>query len=125
MGFWIFMLCMDLLIPVMMILFGWIFMKKPPKNINGFYGYRTPRSTRNQDTWDFAHKYHGKIWFTWGVILLPVSIMAMLLVYGKEIDTIGNWGGILCYIQLVPMVGSILLTERALKQRFDNYGNKR
>ena len=34
MGFWIFMLIMDLLLPFMMIGFGRYFMKKAPKEIN-------------------------------------------------------------------------------------------
>ena len=41
MGFWIFMLVMDLLIPVTMVFIGKRFQKKPPKEINGIYGYRT------------------------------------------------------------------------------------
>ena len=39
MGFWIFMLVMDLLIPLTMAFFGKRFLKKPPKEINAMYGY--------------------------------------------------------------------------------------
>ena len=41
MGFWIFMLIMDLLLPFTMIGFGRYFMKKAPKEINSVFGYRT------------------------------------------------------------------------------------
>ena len=46
MGFWIFMLIMDLLLPFTMIGFGRYFMKKAPKEINStcavrFYNYTT------------------------------------------------------------------------------------
>lgn len=51
MGFWIFMLMMNLLIPLSMIGFGWMFLKSPPKEINAVFGYRTRRSMLNPDTW--------------------------------------------------------------------------
>ena len=44
MGLWLYMLAVDLLIPLVMVIFGAIFTRRPPKNINGFYGYRTRRS---------------------------------------------------------------------------------
>ena len=63
MGFWIFMLIMDLLIPFTMIGFGKMFLKKAPDQINYVFGYRTSMSMKNQDTWVFAHHYCGKIWY--------------------------------------------------------------
>ena len=39
MGFWIYMLIMDLLLPFTMIGFGRYFMKKAPKEINEMFGY--------------------------------------------------------------------------------------
>ena len=47
MGFWIFMLIMNLLIPVTMIGFGRLFMYKAPGAINVVYGYRTSISMKN------------------------------------------------------------------------------
>lgn len=35
---------------------GILFKKNPPKEINLWYGYRTKRSMRNQERWDFAQK---------------------------------------------------------------------
>lgn len=122
MGFWIFMLVMELLIPGVMIFFGWMFIHKPPKEINSIYGYRTPMSSKNQDTWDFAHRYFGRLWYRAGLMLLPVTLIAMLLVFGRDDDTVGTVGAILCVIQCVPMIGLIIPTERALRKNFDKYG---
>ena len=47
MGFWIFMLVIDLLIPLTMIGFGRLFLKKIPKDINALFGYRTSMSMKN------------------------------------------------------------------------------
>ena len=125
MAFWIFMLCMILLVPLTMICFGRIFLKNPSKEINSIYGYRTPRSTKNIETWKFAHHYSGKLWFQWGVILLPLSILPMFFLLGKSTDEIGTWGSIICLLQIIPLVGVIFPTEAALKKNFDENGNKK
>ena len=80
-------------------------------------------SMKNQDTWVFAHHYCGKIWYICGLILLVVSLIVLLLVMGKSNDAIGNVGGILCVFQMIPLVGSIIPTEIALRKNFDKYGN--
>ena len=66
MEFWIFMLIMDLLLPFTMIGFGRYFMKKAPNEINSVFGYRTSMSMKNKDTWEFDHKYCGKVWYVCG-----------------------------------------------------------
>lgn len=119
MAFWLYMLVMDLLIPATMIGFGRCFLKKAPKEINAVFGYRTPRSMKNRETWEFAHKYCGKVWYVGGLILLPVSVLIMILVIGRDQDCVGTVGGIVCGIQMIPLIGSIFLTERALKKRFE------
>lgn len=123
-GFWIFMLVSDLLIPGMMILFGWLFLNRPPKEINSFYGYRTSMSTKNKDTWDFAHQYFGRLWYRAGWILLPLTAAAMLSVLGKGDGVVGICGGIICGIQCIFMIGMILPTERALRRNFDKNGKR-
>ncbi len=124
MGFWIFMLIVDLLIPFIMIGFGKCFSKTAPKNINILFGYRTTMSMKNEDTWTFAHKYCGKIWFISGLVMLPLSVAVMLFVVGGSEDVVGTVGAILCNIQIIFIIVSIFFTEKALKKTFDKNGNK-
>lgn len=119
------MLIMDLLIPLTMIFFGKMFIRKPPKEVNMFFGYRTSMSMKNKDTWDFAHKYYGKIWYYCGLVTLPLTALAMLMVLGKSEDCIGRAGGMICMIQMIPLVGGILPTELALRKQFDRDGVRR
>ena len=124
-AFWIFMLIMVLLIPGTMLGFGILFTKKAPNNINFVFGYRTARSTKNKNTWNFAHKYIGKLWKTLALIMLPLSIIPLLFVFGSDADTVGAVGWIIVMIQLIPMVAAIFPTEHALKKNFDDFGRKR
>ena len=123
--FWLFTLATDLLIPLVMIGLGRMFLHRPPKTINSGFGYRTTMSMKNQDTWQFAHHYCGKLWFWFGMILLPLSVLPLLFVLGKEIGTIGRVGTVICFAQVVPMVGTIVPTELALKKTFDKNGKRR
>ena len=125
MGFWIFMLVMDLLFPVIMIVMGRYFMKKSPKEINYIFGYRTNMSMKNKDTWNFAHKYIGKLWFYLGLLLIPITVIPMLFVLGGTEDVVGTMGCIICVIALIILIVPIFPTERALKMNFDKDGNRK
>jgi len=123
--FWFFMLVMDLLVPACMLYFGRRFQKKPPKEINSLFGYRTARSMRSQEAWNFAHTYSGRFWYRAGWPTAAVSAVWMVLLFGKEIDAVGASANVLELIQLVPFLAVIPATERALKREFDDLGGKR
>ena len=80
---------------------------------------------KNKDTWEFAHKYCGKVWYVCGMVMLPITVIFMLLVIGKNEDCVGSMGGIICGVQLIPLIGSIFPTEIALKKNFDKNGTRR
>ena len=124
-GFWILMLGTVLLIPLLMLGFGKLFMKKPPQKINHFFGYRTAMSMKNQDTWTFAHKYCGGLWFKWGWGILLISVLPMVLVFKKDEDTVRFIAGIVCTLQIIPLILAAILTENALKKTFDKNGNRK
>ena len=119
MGFWLFMLLFVLLIPLTMIYFGRRFFREPPASINAAFGYRSTMSMKNQETWKLAHTVCGRYWYCCGWILLPISAIPLLFVIGERAETVGFLGGAVCIAQLVLLAGTVVLTERALKRRFD------
>ncbi|MEY8386256.1 SdpI family protein [Oscillospiraceae bacterium 38-13] len=123
--FWLFTLAYSLLIPGSMLLLGRRFAKNPPGEINGAFGYRTARSMRNRQTWEFAHAYSGRFWVRVGRPVLAVSLLWMALLFGKDVGTVGRFGVILTGLQMVPFLAVIPATERALKREFDDFGRKR
>lgn len=117
MWFWYFMLISDLLIPVLMIIGGRMMWKHPPKNINGMIGYRTARSMQNTEIWKFAQEYCGRLWWKIGWGMLPLSAIVHLPFYNSSENAVGIVGAVLCTVQCVILIMSIILTERALKKR--------
>lgn len=122
--FWIYMTCCALLIPVSLFGFGYYFRKKAPNNINIFFGYRTSRSMKNNETWIFAHKYCGKIWINSGIVLFIISILAMFFALGKDTDTVGYVGAGCSILSIFTMIVSIILTENALRRNFNQFGHR-
>lgn len=125
MWFWWFMLAVDMLVPLCMILFGRMMWKHPPEKINGIIGYRTTRSMKNTDTWNFAHDYCGRLWWKIGWILLIPTAAAHIPLYHRSENTVGAAGCILCAVQCIILIVSIFFTERALKRNFTDEGERR
>ena len=119
MGFWAFLTISNLMIPVLMIVFGRVFIKTPPKTINGIYGYRTSRSRKNQDTWNFAHLYCGKLWWKTGWVMLPLSIIGMVPAVNKGDDTVGRVTGVIVMAECMILFMTIFFVEKALKKKLD------
>ncbi len=121
----IFLLLCDCLVPVIMIVVGRWLWKHTPKEINDLLGYRTTRSMKNINTWNFANKYGGKLWWKFGWIVLLLSIIAHIP-FMKSSD---NWFGILSLMVVITQTVVLLLTiipvEKALKNKFDDNGLER
>lgn len=125
MVFWCMMLLFTLMTPAVMIGFGRSFFKRPPRDINATFGYRTTMSMKNQETWKLVHRVCGRYWFICGLILLPLSVLPMLFVINRSTETIGMTGMIAVFVQLVPMLCVIIPTEHALWKNFDKNGNRK
>lgn len=105
----------DLLLPVMMTLLGYVFLKWPPKNINMFYGYRTGRSMRNMDSWFYAHEQCGKLWIKLGPVLFILILLSKLLIpLNEEILSLVHMT-----ILIFSLFATVFVVEKDLKRKFD------
>ena len=113
-------------VPIIFLVFGWLFTHgRYPKHPNEFYGYRTTRSMKNDEAWVFAQECWGRLswrfgWWFLVVSLLFVTILQMQFVRRSEIY-VGVW----IAVQAVLTLGTILPVERALKNRFDEFGRRK
>jgi len=111
-------------VPLTMISFGLRFEKNPPKEINAIFGYRTNMSMKNKETWMFAHQYIGKLWKVCGWLILPISTAVMFFALGRAIEDVSIISGVICVIQMVMMLCTMIPTEIALRKNFDKNGKK-
>lgn len=122
---WLLMFACNIMLPITMIILGYMMYKRTPKAINLVYGYRTKRSMKNMDTWNFAHNYFGRLWIKIGCPLLVPSVIIQFLFKNSSDDAIVTMSIILMAVQLCVASVPIIWVEKALKDNFDEYGNKK
>lgn len=83
----------------------------PKRDINFFIGYRTPRSMKNQKTWDFSQRFYFKKW----LMAIPLVILLQFILIGilelKDYDLIESLS---MGIFLIYSIILIFITERRL-----------
>jgi uncharacterized membrane protein len=108
------------LIGVIMLICGFLLKQYPPKDINGLYGYRTPTSMQNQQTWDLANSYSAKMMIKVGLIAIATGVVLTLLIDMQH----AYYLAIAMIVSLIVIVVVLLrATEKKLKQTFDKDGN--
>lgn len=125
MYFKLYLVICNLLISLIMVVFGIIFEKHTPKNINGLYGYRTTMSMKNKDTWEFAHQYCGKLWKKIGFIILIPSLLVTFVSFTMNDNMQSIVSVALVSIQTIILIVAIVPVEKELKKHFDENGNRK
>ncbi|WP_053990810.1 SdpI family protein [Mangrovimonas sp. TPBH4] len=95
------------------ILVGLIMLKFPPKTINGIYGYRTGRSMKNQERWDFAQVYAAKILMIAGAFLIIFSLLGFVFTPSHKTATALGMTSL-----IGSVIGILIKVEHAIKQKF-------
>ncbi|MDX1462880.1 MAG: SdpI family protein [Marinirhabdus sp.] len=98
------------------IVLAYYFKKKPPKQINWIYGYRTRRSMANQEVWDAANAYWTSIFYRWQwyFLLFPLIVFLLFPDYNFIVTVIAHSLLIIC---------TMPATEIYLDKNFDKNGN--
>jgi len=125
MGLWGIILVVVLVMSATMIGFGLYFALQGPKRINYIFGYRTPMSMKNIDTWRFGNSYAGRCMWCTGIVLLVGSLITLFAVMSSDETTIRTAGLIIIAAHAVMIFGSIISTEIALRKNFDRNGNRK
>ena len=107
--------------PLIFLVVGIVFWMCPPKKINGLYGYRTTRSRKSQEAWDFAQRYSAKLMTMFGLAALVLAAVAHWLRNCLCINSDYLILYDICITLLLPIIvvlPPIVLTELELRKRF-------
>ena len=103
---------------VILLLVALFFKAVPPKRINWLYGYRTPRSMKNQETWNTGNRVGAR-----GLLILAVC----QLLFGTcstlifQDDRAISWT---IGFMVVGMIIMVIAIELRLRTLFDKEGNR-
>jgi len=100
------------------VIIGTLLLKHPPKDINSTIGYRTKKSSKNQETWDFAQRLAGKVFLIIGIVNFAVCSLIILLFVNKQ--NVDHMFLVLAYCQIAECFVVILITELKLKKKIEN-----
>lgn len=118
-----------LIIPIMMILCGLYFVKANLPEPNALFGYRTTRSMKNNDTWVFSNRLMGKYWLKSGIYVTILTVIVFIFLsmsrFSFDEDSLGIILMIILFGQMIFMCIPIHFVEKALKENFDENGNRR
>lgn len=113
----------SLLIPCTMLCIGVFNYVRIPKGINKDAGYRTIRSMQNQTTWKYANCMFARFMIVFGMILLIVTIIVLHHLETYSSNVLVTNAVIFLFIQIGTMILPIVMTEVALKHKFDANGH--
>lgn len=104
----------DFVIPILLILFGAYFTRKPVKKGAVIFGHRTRRSKQSEDAWDYANKRRGPLWKKWGVILFVIVAISYFInpLTGRDLNMFHFILGVV--FVFIPSV----IIEGELKRKF-------
>jgi|GEM_PF-1833275 len=69
----------DFVIPILLIIFGAYFTKKPVKKGAVIFGHRTRRSKQSEEAWEYANNRRGPLWKKWGAILFVIVAVSYFI----------------------------------------------
>ncbi len=101
----------------LLFLFSVLFYFFPPKKINSFYGYRTPKSMKNETIWHFANGFFSKQFLIYASISFVAAMLFAFLSKKLSWQPMG--------IMLLSLAVSIIKTEQEINRNFDDEGKKK
>ncbi|MDY0276865.1 MAG: SdpI family protein [Acholeplasma sp.] len=117
--FWYLVLLMVLIVPLSMLIIGDNLKRNAPKEVSVLFGYRTKRSVKNKETWEFANKEFGRLLFKTGVIVAIVSVIVYISLIGityKDFVKASIVGLIMMTLQIIIIVIPYIMVEKKLKE---------
>lgn len=115
-------LIISVIVPLIVILCGYLLRDHTPKEINGTIGYRTKRSKSSPEAWLFANKLCGDMWIKGGLVSLLPSLILVLIIcrlFGSNTGV-----GAATAVELVQvglMFLPVYFVERQLKEKFEDH----
>ena len=101
----------------LLFIFSIVFYLFPPKKISSIYGYRTPKTMKNETVWKFANALFVQQFFKYSAISFMMTLLFVYLF--KHV----SWQPMA--IMLISLAVSVIKTEIEIGKKFDDNGNQK
>lgn len=111
----------SLILPLGLMLYGYLYKNVASKKISYFFGYKTARSQTSKETWEYANKRVGTMWMKLGgIYTLIVIILLLLFPAQREKPSI-----IVMAMAIVVSMIPFPIVQRELDEKFDDEGKEK
>jgi uncharacterized membrane protein len=94
-----------------MVLFSVVFLLFPPRKINHLYGYRTFKSMKSQQAWDFANSFFARYLLVASLAVCVLQAVLLLVLPARQVLSVSTAG------LVVALFAGLFITEYKLKRR--------
>lgn len=107
-----------LVFPLLAIFFGNKYRNNPPEKIAKGVAYSTQLSMQSRQSWNFAHKYIGTIWFFGGIVVGILSFLAVYFTKDMPKENIETVIIVAIVVQIILLGATVVPTEIKLSKKF-------
>lgn len=108
-------------LPLGIILYGYLYKNVASKKISYFFGYKTEKSQLSQETWEYANKRVGSLWMKLGAIYTLVVIF-MLIIFPTQREKPSI---IVMAMAIIVSIIPFPIVQKELDEKFDNDGKEK
>ncbi len=94
---------------------GFYIKNNPPKKINQLYGYRTKRSMKSKEAWDFSQIYSADLLYTWSIAGMIGLALQIWLTPVNDVMSVTITSTM---VLVLICGGAMYFTEKELKDKF-------
>lgn len=109
---------MNLILPIGLIIYGYLYKYKTYKKLSKFFGYKITRAQLSQEAWEYANKRAGNIWINLGG-LYTIFAGLYLLIFPSARE---NLSVVLFAIGLIIILYTFFTVDKELREKFDDNG---
>lgn len=108
--------------PLLLLIFGRMYLKNPPKEANYGLGYRFWWGMASLESWTYTQKLAGKVWSLLGCVLTAVMAVVCIILLFMEPMAMAL-GAALCLLgELVAVAAACIAINVKVMKKFDKDG---
>lgn len=108
-------------IPVCLLVVVFLLLVMKPTR-NELFGYRTTRSMRSEEAWDYANGLFCSLVLKLYTVILIVTVMLLAMCNLGGVRITSTAALVIILLQALPISGPIVTVERGLRRNFDRGG---
>ena len=111
--------------PVLMAVFGYLYLKHPTAEANRKFGFRIYYSMGSVEAWQFSQKLAGLVFGGLGLVLTAVMLVIAIISMFQSLDTVGRTFMICMIIEAALTIIAYAVVSIMVMRNFDAKGNRK